>query len=189
MAEVTTYKLLQVMHGYILENYPDMNWEDRWDMVQDVWIKYHLKRHDVDWPQAYCIRSIKNLFIDRWRERECKPRATLTRHNDVDPVDFTEAIHETVDQQEHWNELVSILSDREREFLSLYWDGLSFSNGGSVSRGQIPWVAGEMGCSEGAAKQILTRIRRKARDIKAGRPVCVNKPNYDLSRGREYVKL
>lgn len=175
-------ELYRIMHGFMRENYPSVGWEDRWDMIQDVWERFVKKQDDVLYPHAYCCKSLRNQFIDNYRKRKNRPRAQLSRNNSVVPGDFTENVINTLAYQPLVSELLDHLSEREEEFLSYFWDGLRFTDEGNLARGHMPWVAEQMGCSEGAAKQILIRIRRKARDIMAGRTVNVNRSNLDLSR-------
>lgn len=152
------------MHNYLRTMYSSLDAEDRWDMVQDVWVSYLSKSEDVSFPRAYCNTALRNLHIDIWRKRGRYPEVAYTEWNrDIQhDNDHSDKIIDTLEYYPAVQNLLAILSERETEFLSYFWDGISFDRDGQVAKGHIPWCAEQMGVSYGAAKQLLVRIRRKA---------------------------
>ena len=131
------------------------NRDDAADMVQETYLKIWNIRDrldQVDNPSAFCMTTLKNVYIDSLRrsrlELDSTPDAeTIERIADADLVDLIEAR----DSCSLVNRLIELLPDNQRQVITMRdIADLSFED-----------IQSATGLSPGNVRTLLSRARKK----------------------------
>lgn len=125
------------------------------DAVQNLYLKLWEQKEELDIlisPEAYCCRILRNICIDRWR-------TIRTREDDLLPID--EAIvgdappdTEHAEAKEFIEHFLAGLPEQHRRIMQMQMNGNSFHE-----------IATLTGVSEGNVRVIISRIRKRFREI------------------------
>ena len=171
MSDEVTWDTLYRVAWRLLVTYPDMPYEDKEDFAQAAVCRYWEKKEEIEYPKAYVTTTTRNMVIDAWRKKQTLP--LMEWDPDRKSYGWEDRVLHLVSMEEHVSRLDAMLTGPEREFLSVFVDHLSFTSGasGRINHQTFKHTAKDLGISSLACRQRMTRIRQKAKDIVAERPV------------------
>ena len=125
------------------------------DAVQNLYVRLWEQKERIDdlvSPKEYCQKALKNICIDRWRKiRACDEEVELIEEIvDVNAPPDTES-DETEEFIKHF---LANLPEQPRHVMMMQMQGHSFEE-----------IAATMGLSVGNVKVILSRLRRRFKEI------------------------
>ena len=120
------------------------------DAVQNLYLRLWEQREQLDTliaPEAYCLKMLRNICIDRWRVIRQRDEGTL---DDEMFVADAPPDNDTKDFIEHF---LAGLSQEHRRVMQMQMRGMPYDE-----------IAALVGLSEGNIRVIISRIRKKFRD-------------------------
>lgn len=120
------------------------------DAVQNLYLRLWEQREQLDTliaPEAYCLKMLRNICIDRWRVIRQRDEGTL---DDEMLVADAPPDNDTKDFIEHF---LAVLPNEHRQVMQMQMQGMSYEE-----------IATLVGMSEGNIRVIISRIRKRFRD-------------------------
>ena len=120
------------------------------DAVQNLYLRLWEQREQLDTliaPEAYCLKMLRNICIDRWRVIRQRDEGTL---DDEMLVADAPPDNDTKDFIEHF---LAVLPKEHRQVMQMQMQGMSYDE-----------IAALVGLSEGNIRVIISRIRKRFRD-------------------------
>lgn len=120
------------------------------DAVQNLYLRLWEQREQLDTliaPEAYCLKMLRNICIDRWRVIRQRDEGTL---EDEMLVADAPPDNDTKDFIEHF---LAALPKEHRLVMQMQMQGMSYEE-----------IATLVGMSEGNIRVIISRIRKKFRE-------------------------
>ena len=125
------------------------------DAVQNLYVRLWEQKERLDYlvsPKEYCLKALKNICVDRWRNI----RARDEEEDFVEELSEANAppeaeIRETEEFIKHF---LTNLPERQRHVMMMQMQGHSFEE-----------IAAMEGLSVGNVKVILSRIRKRFREL------------------------
>ena len=120
------------------------------DAVQNLYLRLWEQREQLDTliaPEAYCLKMLRNICIDRWRVIRQRDEGTL---DDEMLVADAPPDNDTKDFIEHF---LAVLPNEHRQVMQMQMQGMSYEE-----------IATLVGMSEGNIRVIISRIRKKFRE-------------------------
>ena len=121
------------------------------DAVQNLYLRLWERREQLDTliaPDAYCLKMLRNICIDRWRVIRQRDEGTL---EDEMLVADAPPDNDTKDFIEHF---LAVLPKEHRRVMQMHMQGMPYDE-----------IAALVGLSEGNIRVIISRIRKKFREI------------------------
>ena len=127
---------------------------DAEDAVQNLYLRLWEQREQLDKliaPEAYCCKILRNICIDHWRGIKHRDEGSLDSETFVAnaPPDIEQ--NETKEFIAHF---LAALPDVHRRVMQMQMQGMSFGE-----------IATLVGLSEGNVRVIISRIRKRFRDV------------------------
>ena len=120
------------------------------DAVQNLYLRLWEQREQLDTliaPEAYCLKMLRNICIDRWRVIRQRDEGTL---EDEMLVADAPPDNDTKDFIEHF---LAVLPNEHRRVMQMHMQGMPYDE-----------IAALVGLSEGNIRVIISRIRKRFRD-------------------------
>ena len=120
------------------------------DAVQNLYLRLWEQREQLDTliaPEAYCLKMLRNICIDRWRVIRQRDEGIL---DDEMLVADAPPDNDTKDFIEHF---LAVLPQTHRRVMQMQMQGMSYEE-----------IATLVGMSEGNIRVIISRIRKRFRD-------------------------
>jgi RNA polymerase sigma-70 factor (ECF subfamily) len=120
------------------------------DAVQNLYLRLWEQREQLDTliaPEAYCLKMLRNICIDRWRVIRQRDEGTL---DDEMLVADAPPDNDTKDFIEHF---LAGLPKEHRRVIKMHMQGMPYDE-----------IAALVGLSEGNIRVIISRIRKRFRD-------------------------
>ena len=120
------------------------------DAVQNLYLRLWEQREQLDTliaPEAYCLKILRNICIDRWRVIRQRDEGTL---DDEMLVADAPPDNDTKDFIEHF---LAVLPNEHRRVMQMHMQGMPYDE-----------IATLVGLSEGNIRVIISRIRKRFRD-------------------------
>lgn len=120
------------------------------DAVQNLYLRLWEQREQLDTliaPEAYCLKMLRNICIDRWRVIRQRDEGTL---DDEMLVADAPPDNDTKDFIEHF---LTDLPKEHRRVMQMHMQGMPYDE-----------IAALVGLSEGNIRVIISRIRKRFRD-------------------------
>ena len=120
------------------------------DAVQNLYLRLWEQREQLDTliaPEAYCLKMLRNICIDRWRVIRQRDEGTL---EDEMLVADAPPDNDTKDFIEHF---LAVLPNEHRRVMQMHMQGMPYDE-----------IATLVGLSEGNIRVIISRIRKRFRD-------------------------
>ena len=120
------------------------------DAVQNLYLRLWEQREQLDTliaPEAYCLKMLRNICIDRWRVIRQRDEGTL---DDEMLVADAPPDNDTKDFIEHF---LAVLPNEHRRVMQMHMQGMPYDE-----------IATLVGLSEGNIRVIISRIRKRFRD-------------------------
>ncbi len=121
------------------------------DAVQNLYLRLWEQREQLDTliaPEAYCLKMLRNICIDRWRVIRQRDEGTL---DDEMLVADAPPDNDTKDFIEHF---LAVLPKEYRRVMQMHMQGMPYDE-----------IAALVGLSEGNIRVIISRIRKRFREI------------------------
>lgn len=121
------------------------------DAVQNLYLRLWEQREQLDTliaPEAYCLKMLRNICIDRWRVIRQRDEGTL---DDEMLVADAPPDNDTTDFIEHF---LAGLPEAHRRVMQMQMQGMAFDE-----------IAKVTGLSEGNIRVIISRIRKRFREV------------------------
>ena len=121
------------------------------DAVQNLYLRLWEQREQLDTliaPEAYCLKILRNICIDRWRVIRQRDEGTL---DDEMLVADAPPDNDTKDFIEHF---LAVLPNEHRRVMQMHMQGMPYDE-----------IATLVGLSEGNIRVIISRIRKRFREI------------------------
>ena len=121
------------------------------DAVQNLYLRLWEQREQLDTliaPEAYCLKMLRNICIDRWRVIRQRDEGTL---DDEMLVADAPPDNDTKDFIEHF---LAGLPEAHRRVMQMQMQGMPYDE-----------IAALVGLSEGNIRVIISRIRKRFREI------------------------
>ena len=120
------------------------------DAVQNLYLRLWEQREQLDTliaPEAYCLKMLRNICIDRWRVIRQRDEGTV---EDEMLVADAPPDNDTKDFIEHF---LAVLPNEHRRVMQMHMQGMPYDE-----------IATLVGLSEGNIRVIISRIRKRFRD-------------------------
>ena len=120
------------------------------DAVQNLYLRLWERREQLDTliaPDAYCLKMLRNICIDRWRVIRQRDEGTL---DDEMLVVDAPPDNDTKDFIEHF---LAVLPTEHRRVMQMHMQGMPYDE-----------IAALVGLSEGNIRVIISRISKKVRE-------------------------
>ena len=120
------------------------------DAVQNLYLRLWEQREQLDTliaPEAYCLKMLRNICIDRWRVIRQRDEGIL---DDEMLVADAPPDNDTKDFIEHF---LAVLPNEHRRVMQMHMQGMPYDE-----------IATLVGLSEGNIRVIISRIRKRFRD-------------------------
>ena len=120
------------------------------DAVQNLYLRLWEQREQLDTliaPEAYCLKILRNICIDRWRVIRQRDEGAL---DDEMLVADAPPDNDTKDFIEHF---LAVLPNEHRRVMQMHMQGMPYDE-----------IATLVGLSEGNIRVIISRIRKRFRD-------------------------
>lgn len=90
------------------------NRDDAADLVQDMYLKLHDCKKEINHSYVYCV--IKNIFLDQYRKNKVKEKTVYYQEEYVEQseeIDFTAAYEESLKELKTYKQLIVNFSTKE----------------------------------------------------------------------------